>query len=69
MRRAAALQLCPWGETQAADRNFLQRLCSLRWGGSAADEALDSPGSPLFSAGTEMLLLQPRLWQGRLTSF
>ena len=49
MRRAAALWISPWGETQAGDRNLLQRLCSLRWGRSAADEALDSPGRPLFS--------------------
>lgn len=48
-RRAAALQISPWGEVQAGNRNLLQHLCSLRWGRSAADEALDCPGQPLFS--------------------
>lgn len=51
--------LAPYGEScsatdfslglmQAGNRNLLQCLCSLCWGTSAADEALDSPGHPLF---------------------
>lgn len=38
----------PLGLMQGGGRNLLQDLCSLRWGRSAADEALHSPGHPLF---------------------
>lgn len=48
MWRAAVLQISPRGETQAGNKNLLQHLCSLRWERSAGDEALDSPGCPLF---------------------
>lgn len=43
------LQISPWGETQAGDRNSLQCLCSFGWGRSAADGAFNSPSHPQFS--------------------
>lgn len=46
--RTAALQISPWGETQASNWNLLQCLFSLGWGMSAADEALYSLDCHLF---------------------
>lgn len=49
MQRAAELQISPWGETQAGDRNSLQCLCSFGWGRTAADGAFNSLSHPQFS--------------------